>query len=107
MGYLREHVSFWEREMSAPPWVIDTIKHGLILPLHTEPTPYYRPNQLSATSNAEWVDGAITELVKGQYIREVKEKPYVCSPLSVVEQETIGGKYEACKQVSLEKEFQI
>ena len=31
------------------------------------------------------MDGAITELVKGQYIRVVKEKPYVCSPLSVVE----------------------
>ena len=35
-------------ELSAPPWVIGTIKYGLILPLRTKPTPYSRPNQLSA-----------------------------------------------------------
>ena len=78
-------MSFWEQELYAPPWVIDTIKHGLILPLRTEPTPYNRPNQLSATSNSQWVDDAIAELVSVQYILEVREKPYFCSPLSVVE----------------------
>ena len=81
-GCLREHVSFWEHELSAPPWVIDTIKHGLILPLRTEPTLYNRPNQLSATSNSQWVDDAITGLVRGQYILEVRKKPQICSPLS-------------------------
>ena len=30
------------------------------------------------------MDGAITELVKGQNIMEVNEKPHICSPLSVV-----------------------
>ena len=76
-GQLRGHVAFWEHELSAPPWVIDTIKHGLILPLRTEPTPYYRPNQISAISNSQWVDGTITELVRDQYIMEGKSHTFV------------------------------
>ena len=78
--------------------------------MRTEPTTPYR-DPTSYLNNFEWVDGAIAELVKGQYIMGVREKPYLSSPLSVVENSSGKKRLEVnmrqCKQVSIEEEFQI
>ena len=47
-----------------------------------------RPNQQSARGNAGFVDLAVAELLSGGYIESVSAKPYICSPLSVVENAT-------------------
>ena len=65
-------------------WVLDMLRQGYMLPFTSVPTPYLRPNQHSAHAEAEFVDGAVAELVAGGYVKKVEQKPIVCSPLSVV-----------------------
>ena len=79
-GRLHNCITFWREELCAPPWVLDMLKQGYVLPFTSVPTPYFRPNQHSAHAEAEFVDNAVAELVAGGYVK----KPIVCSPLSVV-----------------------
>ena len=44
-GRLFKCSPFWREELCAPPWVMDTITEGYVLPLMSEPP---RPNQISA-----------------------------------------------------------
>ena len=37
---LRECVKFWREELCAPPWVLDTVMKGYVLPLLMEPKVY-------------------------------------------------------------------
>ena len=69
--------SYWEQVLCAPPWVLETLRNGYILPFYTEPTPYVRPNQNSSQIevHVEFVTNAAAELLKGGYIEEVKELP--------------------------------
>ena len=81
-------VLYWEEVLCAPPWVLETLRNGYVLPLYSEPTPYARPNQYSAQVEVEFFTNAVAELLKGGYIEKVHvaELPVVCSPfhLSVV-----------------------
>ena len=83
-GKLKGGSDFWRDELCAPPWVMDTISNGYVLPLMQEPPGYYRNNQKSALMHAAFVDRAIKDLLTGGYVEKVLEKPKVCSPLSVV-----------------------
>ena len=83
-GRLGNCVQYWEQVLHAPPWVLDTVRNGYILPFYSLPTPYSRPNQRTALLEREFVNGAVSELQNGGYIEEAKEPPVVCSPLSVV-----------------------
>ena len=54
-GHMCSCLAFWERELCAPPWVVDTVKSGYVLPFYSLPTPFYslptpytRPNQCTA-----------------------------------------------------------
>ena len=69
---------------SSPPPVIECIKEGYKLPLLSLPDHYVRPNHKSAQLSKGFVNEAISDLLKNRCIREVKELPHVCSPLSVV-----------------------
>ena len=83
-GRLGNCVQYWEQVLHAPPWVLDTVRNGYILPFYSLPTPYSRPNQRTALLEREFVNGAVSDLQNGGYIEEAKEPPVVCSPLSVV-----------------------
>ncbi len=78
-------MQFWKDELSAPQFILDTIAKGYVLPLKSIPTPYCRPNQFSALQNLDFVVQSISELLSGGYIRVVSKQPFICSPLSVVE----------------------
>ena len=84
-GRLKRHVDFWVKELCASQWIVDTIRNGYVLPLFAEPTAYKRANQCSAYTNSDFVHKAVSELVNGHIVEEVQEPPYICSPLSVVE----------------------
>ena len=71
--------------LHAPPVVLNVIESGYVLPLMSEPTPFSGKNQLSAIQNAEFVDQCIAELLSSSCIEELDVAPYICSPLSVVE----------------------
>lgn len=51
-----------------PPWVLDmlTCRQGYVLPFTLVSTPYFCPNQHSAHAEAEFVDGAVAELVSSK-----------------------------------------
>ena len=80
-GYLGKCVQFWREELCAPPWVIDTITEGYVLPLMSESPPYSRPNPQLAQLESEFVS---RDLLAGGYVERSSESPTLCSPLSVV-----------------------
>ena len=51
----------------------------------SELTCYCGKNQASVLDNAEFVSERIAELVSSGCVQELVEVPYICSPLSVVE----------------------
>ena len=61
------------------------IESGYVLPLMSEPTPFWGRNQVSALQNVEFVDQCVDEFLKSSCIKELGTAPCVCSPLSVVE----------------------
>ena len=83
-GRLCNCIAIWEQELKATGPVLDWIRVGYKLPLLTEPGAHYRANAKSALVNSEFVTKAIMELEENRCIRKVKERPQMCSPLSVV-----------------------
>ena len=83
-GRLKGCLAFWKEELDAPPWILDTIENGYVLPFYNEPEPYTRPNQKSALVERDFVNGAVADLLAGGYIEVAREVPHVCSPLSVI-----------------------
>ena len=61
------------------------IRDGYMLPFYVKPPAYRSGNENTAYANADFVYNAIVDLVKGGFVEEVTEQPYVCSPVSVVE----------------------
>ena len=49
------------------------------------PDPFSQSNHISSLVHKSFVTEAVTELLANQCINRVTEKPYICSPLSVVE----------------------
>ena len=86
---LRHHIEYWIEELHATQWLIDMIRDGYMLPFNVEPPAYRRGNKNTAYANADFVHIAVVDLVKGRggggVVEEVTEQPYVCSPVSVVE----------------------
>eukprot|EP00731_Ephydatia_muelleri_P022428 Em0015g11a len=84
-GRLRQHVEYWVEELHATQWIIDMIRDGYMLPFHVEPPAYRRGNKNTAYANSVFVCKAVADLVGGGFVEEVTEQPFICSPLSVVE----------------------
>ena len=79
------------RVINASSTVLNTIESGYVLPLKSEPTEYHRENQVFALRNNDFVQQCIQELTDTGCIDVVAEVPFVCSPLSVVEN-SVGKK---------------
>lgn len=81
-GRLKAHVTFWE-SISAPLWILNTIKHGYVITFSSLPTSVHLPNNKSAMTNSSFVSEAISDLLKLGLIAEVSQTPTVVNPLSV------------------------
>ena len=90
-GRLKQHVSFWRNVLTATPYIIDVIQNGYRLPLISMPPSYSASNHSSAMENVEFVTGAVSELINNGCARLVADKPFICSPLLVV-QNSVGKK---------------
>ena len=84
-GRLKEHILFWREELVAPQPVLSIIESGYVLPLKSEPPVWSQKNQPSAKLKSEFVQTSINELLADGCVRQVEQKPHICSPLSVVE----------------------
>ena len=70
--------------MQATGPLMDWIQSGYKLPLQCAPTPYVQGNHQSALEYAEFVTVAIQELMPNHCVKKLSDKPFICSPLSVV-----------------------
>ena len=86
-GRLKKHISFWRDEIKAPTAIIN-VDTGYVLPLKSEPTPYFHANHHSANRHSSFVQESVSELCATGCVVEVSTRPSICSPLSVVENKT-------------------
>jgi len=84
-GRLKRHVVYWEKVLQAPGYILSSIKDGYVLPLFSAPTSYVGCNHASALEQSSFVTEAVLDLLAGNCIMKVAEKPFICSPLSVVD----------------------
>ena len=80
-GRLRAHLLFWV-EIGAPPWVIETIRSGYVIPFETPPGVCLSNNR-SALEHGDFVSSAVCDLLELGLICEVLTPPTVINPLSV------------------------
>ena len=82
---LKNHISFWREVIKAPATIISTIEGGYVLPLKSEPIAYVHGNHQSACKNSLFIQESLSELCTTGCVVEVSAMPVICSPLSVVE----------------------
>ena len=81
-GRLRANVHFWE-SIGASHFVLSVIREGYKIPFYYTPTSVFLPNNKSALHNANFVLGAITELLKVGSVVQCPCPAVVVNPLSV------------------------
>jgi len=80
-GRLQKCLSFWTEVLHAPALVLDWIQNGYKL---YAPIPFEQNNHNSAFNHTRFVSDSVQELQANRCVREVEERPFICSPLSVV-----------------------
>ena len=84
-GRLFSCYNFWKNNLNASEFVLSVISRGYILPLQTQPPPFFAKNNVSSLNNREFVETEILNYVKKGYIKEISEVSYCCNPLTVAE----------------------
>ena len=82
---LRQHILFWRDVLTTTPYILDVIENGYRLPLICAPPSYCAPNHSSTNDNVEFVTEAVEKLVHNGCAKIVAQKPFICSPLLVVQ----------------------
>ncbi|CAC5391543.1 unnamed protein product [Mytilus coruscus] len=82
---LRKHIQFW-KHIGANIFVINTIKHGYVIPFLQTPTSMSFKNNKSANVHSKFVNEAISELLNIGCVIETPFQPFVVNPLSVAVQ---------------------
>ena len=83
--------NFWEKELLAPLWVLDTLKNGYEIPFLEQPSPYEERNNASARSNMPVVRKILLEMIAQEVIEVVEQKPICVNPLGLVTKQTDSG----------------
>jgi len=84
-GRLKQNLKFWREILQASSTVLEWIQVGYKLSLQYLPEPHSQSNHTSALSHDSFVTDAVAQLLANRCVKKVSEKPYICSPLSVVE----------------------
>ncbi|KZR96811.1 Uncharacterized protein APZ42_008640, partial [Daphnia magna] len=74
---------FWQTNLKAGEWVMDTIKNGYVFPFEKFPEAYEESNNASAYQNLSFVYKAVADLKKLGIVKFVDYKPHCVSPLTV------------------------
>ncbi|MEO0687607.1 MAG: hypothetical protein AAFY76_21805, partial [Cyanobacteria bacterium J06649_11] len=82
-GKIRSHAQFWEEELNAPPFILNTVKNGYEIPFVSEPSSYYAKNNKSSLSIQDFVEDSILELLRNKCIVETEIPPHCVNPLTV------------------------
>ena len=81
-GRPRAHLPFCV-EIGAPPWVLETIRSGYVIPFETIPPGVCLCINRSALEHGDFVSSAVCDLLELGLIFEVLTPPMVINPLSV------------------------
>lgn len=81
-GRLKKNVSFWEK-IGANEYILDTLRNGYKLPLFSVPQRSISKNNKSALDNMDFVEKAVSELLKNHCVVEVPFTPHIINPLTV------------------------
>ena len=84
-GRLKQCLSFWEEDLKASQFIIDVVKNGYKIPFETIPPPFCAKNNRSSLNHPEFVESAISDLLRKHCIVEVDSRPLCCNPLTVSE----------------------
>ena len=82
---------FWEKELMAPLWVLDTLRNGYEIPFFAEPGPYEEQNNASARNNMSIVRGILREMIAKEVLEVVDQKPVCVNPLGLVSKQEENG----------------
>ena len=81
-GRLAQNIGF-SQTIGANPEILKTIQEGYNIPFFKTPSEAFSKNNLSALKNMDFVEEAVSELVKTNCVVQTLFKPWVVSPLSV------------------------
>ena len=87
---LKQNRRFWSGTLKGNKAIVNLLKEGYKLPLHTMPKSAHFNYNKSAITHSDFVSEAIQDLLKTNRIIEVNGLPHVVNPLSVTVQ--ISGK---------------
>ena len=79
-----EFYDFCEKELKASDYVLNTIKHGYQIPFKSTPPSSFCKNNQSFLKKKDFGYQELLRLETLGCIRRVKQKPYLCLPLSIV-----------------------
>ena len=71
------------RKLEPDPYVLQIMENGLKLPFISEPQSYYEDNNKSCKDNIVVAQKKVQQWVDIGAVSEVRDRPHVCSPLSV------------------------
>ena len=77
-------LEFWEKELKASSFILDTLKEGYRFPFRSIPPSGIVCNNRSALKERAFVKAELTRLEALGCIERMKERPYLVLPLSVV-----------------------
>ena len=81
-GNLCRNFDFWKR-IGTPSFILNVIERGYLLPFISFPEPAVFKNNRSSLSHADFVEGAIRDLVETGRVLHTRVPPRVVHPLSV------------------------
>ena len=70
-------------DIGANEFVVNTIENGCVIPLLRNPPPMCFKNNQSALLHSDFVEKAVSELVKIWCVIETPFQPFIVNPLSV------------------------
>ena len=77
------HTIEFMKNIGANDHILNILKNGLLLPLTSDPTPYYEKNNASAKEHREFLNNKIKSWEQAGYFCRVPIQPLVTSPITV------------------------
>ena len=82
-GNLARSIDFWTNILDASPAVCDIVRNGYKLPFSSYPPKAFLDNNKSSLNEPDFVDTAISELLRNGCAEELETPPYCVNPLTV------------------------
>ena len=79
-----EVLDFWEKELRASEWILNTLRKGYLIPFRENPSKYEERNNRTVRDNMKITRGILADMIAKKIVYVVKEKPFCVNPLGLV-----------------------